>query len=393
MKKARYSLFVAVAATLVAGCSPSPASQAPTEDEEHEHEEVELSEAQMQAVDIQLGEIAVVSLGVTLKANGELVVNPQDEALIAPLASGLVKRILVTEGEKVAKGRTLAYVENLETVSLQQDYLIAKEELALANQELERQQALAKEGAGIRKNLQQAASAAQIASTRVAMLSRQLALYGINPSAVDNGKLVTEIPVVSSIAGTVTEITCSTGSYADAQSPLMKIVNNAAIYCRLNIFEKNISDVAPGQKVDIRLTNRPTVVLEGEVVSLTQALEAGTKSLTARVKIRQGGDSDLVPGMPVIGTITSEASEVEALPDDAIVVSEGRSYVFVMEGQEEEDGERKTHFRKLEIIPGIKERGYTQVKFLAPVGNDAKFVVKNAFYLDSMTAEHGEHSH
>ena len=393
MKKALYFFFVAVAG-LCGGCS-NAASHAP-EEEGHEHgesEEIELSDAQIKAVDIQTGEIALVSLGITLKANGELAVNPQDEALIAPLTAGLVKRIAVKEGEKVAKGRVVAYVENLEAVSLQQDYLIAKEEEAFARQELERQQALAKEGAGVKKNLQQATANAQMATTKVAMLSRQLSLYGINSSEVHGGRFVTEVPVVSPIAGTVTEVMCSTGSFADSQAPLMKVVNNAAVYCKLNIFEKSLSDIGPGQKVEVRLTNRPTVTLDGEVVSLTQAIKADTKSLTAHVKILNGHSHDLVPGMAVTGVITSENSEVEALPDDAIVTAEGKSYVFIVEGQEEEDGEMMTHFKRIEIIPGIKGRGYTQVKFLSPVDGGTKFVTKNAFYLGSMTSEHGEHNH
>ena len=397
MKKtaAWHILFIAAMGLFVGSCSNSAASQAPAE-EDHEHgesEEVELSEAQIKAVDIQMGEIAHVSLGVTLKANGELAVNPQDEALVAPLTPGLVKRIMVKEGEHVTKGRAEAYVENFEVLNLQQDYLEAREEEKLASQELERQQALAKEGAGIKKNLQQAIATARTASSKVSMLGRQLSLYGISPSAVDGGRLATEIPVASPIAGTVTEIMCSTGSFADLQAPLMKVVNNAAIYCRLNIFEKNIPDVTPGQKVEIRLTNRPQIILDGEVMALSQAMESGKKALTARVKIMNSQNKDLVPGMPVIGIITAENSEVEALPDDAIVTAEGRSYVFAVEGQKEEDGKMMTHFKRIEVIPGIKDRGYTQIKFLTVVENGTKFVTKNAFYLGSMTSEHGEHNH
>ena len=392
MKTKAYTLLVAAVGLLVGGCSGQAASHG-HEENEGGHEEVELTETQMKAVDIQLGELAAVSLGVTLKANGELAVNPQDEAVVAPQSAGLVKRIVVQEGQSVTKGQVVAYVENQEVVQLQQDYLVAKEEETLANQELERQQALADAGAGIRKNHQQAVANAQISATKVAMLTRQLALHGLSPAQVSHGKLLTEMPVVSPIAGTVTKITCLTGGYADVQSPLMKIVNNAAIYAKLNIFEKHMSDIAPGQNVDIRLTNRPTELLKGEVTALTQTMEPTTRSLTARVRILDGSSHDLVPGMAVTGIITSKSSEVEALPDDAIVMSEGRSYVFVLDGHGEKDGETTTHFKKMEVVAGIKERGYTQVKFLSPVEDAAKFVVKNAFYLGSMTSEHGEHNH
>ena len=388
-------LLVAAMGLLVGSCSNPAASHASAE-EDHEHKEsgeVELSEAQIKAVDIQMGEMVHISLGVTLKANGELAVNPQDEALVAPLTQSLVKRIMVKEGEYVMKGRVVAYVENFEVLNVQQDYLVAKEDEKLANQELERQQALAKEGAGVKKNHQQAIAAARIASSKVSALGRQLSLYGINPSMVDGNRLMTEVPVVSPISGVVAEIMCPTGGFADLQVPLMKVVNNAAIYCRLNIFERNIPDIASGQKVEIRLTNRPQVILNGEVMSLSHSMESSKKSLTAHVKIVNSQNKDLVPGMPVIGIITAENSEVEALPDDAIVTSEGRSYVFVVNEQAKEDGEITTHFKRMEVVPGIKERGYTQIKSLTSVEAGTKFVTKNAFYLGSMMSEHGEHNH
>ena len=387
MKTKAYIFLTAAIGLFTIGCSSHAPSHGQDEDE-HEHEEVELTEAQMKAVDIEMGEVSRMNLGVTLKANGTLAVNPQDEAQVAPLAAGLVRRITVREGQQVAKGQVVAYVENMEAISLQQDYLAAQEEATLANQELERQEALAREGAGIKKNHQQAKATAQIATNKVKMLGRQLALYGLSTAKVDRGELVAEMPVASPIAGTVTQITCPTGGYADAQSPVMTVVNNAAVYARLSIFEKSMADVTPGRKVALRLTNHPAVTLDGEVMTVTQALESASKSLTAHVKILNPA-ADLVPGMPVIGIITAADSEVDALPDGAIVAAEGRYYVFAVEHQAAES----THFKKTEIIPGIKAQGYTQVKFPEPVAPGTKFVVKNAFYLGSMTAEHGEHQH
>ena len=387
MKTKAYFFLTVAVGLIISGCS-SPATPHDHDEEEQEREEVELTEMQMKTVDIQVGEVAHVSLGVTLKANGTLAVNPQDEALVAPLWAGVVSRITVREGQQVAKGQVVAYVESMETIALQQDYLAAREEATLASQELERQEALAREGAGVRKNHQQAITNAQIAASKVKMLSRQLTLSGLSTAKVDRGELVTEMPIVSPMAGTVTKIICSIGGYADAQSPLLTVVNNAAVYARLSIFEKNMADITPGRKVVLRLTNRPSVMLDGEVIAVTQALEPATKSLTAHVKIL-GSTADLVPGMPVVGIITAEDAEVDALPDDAIVTIEGRHYVFAVEHQEAE----VTHFKKTEVIPGIKDRGYTQVKFPTPVAPATKFVIKNAFYLGSMTADHGEHGH
>lgn len=412
--------LIALSLALAMSCGHNSAPHHDHEDEHnheaeaHNHELVELSREQIETVGIQFGELSRVRLGVTFRASGELAVDPQHEATAAPLMAGIVKRILVREGDKVAKGQAVAYIENAEVISLQHDYLAAKQEETLARQELERQNALAAAGAGIRKNQQQAATAAQLAATKTSMIAKQLAIYGVAAAKVSPDQIQTVVPLSAPIAGTVAQVLGTVGSYADAQAPLLKIVNNAAVYARLNIFEKNLADIAVGQQVELRLTNRPDISLSGEVVSITPAIESSSKALAARVKIIGEKPLNLVPDMPVSAVITADNSEVDALPDEAIVSAEGKSYVFVLSSQQNTTSPQQSDtspqqnatspqrsatkqslglFRRVEVITGVKERGYTEVKFLAPIDTAAQFVVKNAFYLGSMTTEHAEHSH
>ena len=45
------------------------------------------------------------------------------------------------------------------------------------------------------------------------------------------------------------------------------------------------------------------------------------------------------------------------------------------------------------MIPGTTDLGYTEVKFISGIPNDAKIVVKGAFYLLSAMKGGGEHEH
>lgn len=399
MKKTIYALMILSFAALWSGCKSSDKRETTHKADSHHHEEreegdaLELSQQQIEAVDIQFGELSYLSLGNIIKATGTLAVDAQNEAVVSPLVPGVVKSLLVKVGDHVSQGTVIAYTENLDAIGLQQDYLLAKEEEALARKELQRQEVLAKEGAGVRKNLEQAQSALQMASTKVAGLAQQLASRGINAASVKVGGMVTETAVTSSMAGVVSEVMASPGSYADLQSPIIKVVNNGALYCSLNIFEKDIPEVRAGQKVELYLTNRPDATFEGRVTGLTDVMNLDTKSIAARVQIISGNTSLLVPGMSVTGNILADTTETEALPDEAIVTAEGKSYVFAVEGTENEDGKLMTHFRKMEVVTGTREHGYTQVKFIDTPAPGTRFVVKNAFYLGSMTSEHGEHSH
>lgn len=86
------------------------------------------------------------------------------------------------------------------------------------------------------------------------------------------------------IAGTVSQITASLGSFADMQTPLMKIQNNQAVECDLNIYEKDLQKVKPGDKVYLSLTNQPGVKLAGHVYGLNQYFNDNSKSVAVHVK-------------------------------------------------------------------------------------------------------------
>ena len=397
MKRLISPIIILLTGVLIPGCrSASGEAEEKAHASEHVHEEsdeLELSATQIKTVDIEFGKVSSLTMGSSIKVTGELVVDSKDMGTVTSILPGIVKKLNIRTGERVFRGSVVAYVETPELISIQQDYLQAKEEEKLAQEELQRQQALASEGAGVKKNLQRASTDARIASSKVTALGKQLALYGVSPSSVGKGKFVSEIAVKSPLDGIVTDVTVTPGQFTDAQFPLMKIVNNTGVYCRLTVFEKDIDKIHSGQQVTLRLTNRPDVQLKGEVVSFLPVIDSSSKAMDVRVKLTEGFSESIVPGMAVTGMIISDEEEVEALPEEAIVSAEGKYYVYAVEGSEEEDGEMMTHFRRVEIIPGVREGGFVQVKFLNAMSPDTLFVTKNAFFLGSMSSDHGEHNH
>ena len=95
--------------------------------------------------------------------------------------------------------------------------------------------------------------------------------------------------------------------------------------------------------------------------------------------------------MYITGLIHTGKKEVTALPDGAIVSAEGKKFVFVLDGRQADGKEQTLHFKRVEVITGAGELGYTQVDFVNPVDADATVVTGKAFYLASMSADRGEH--
>ena len=102
-------------------CSDKKKAEVNHEEKGHTGEEVTLSEEQKKAIKLELGTISYRNLKTSLKANGKLMLPPQNQAQVSLLMGGIVKDIPVTEGMFVKKGQTLAILANIEFLQAQQD--------------------------------------------------------------------------------------------------------------------------------------------------------------------------------------------------------------------------------------------------------------------------------
>ena len=373
-------LYPIVALSLLASCK-SEVRQAEEEETAHEENIVELTEQQMKAIGIEVGAIEQRQLSGTINATGTLKLSPQDRAEVTSLVTGVAKRILVKEGQVVYQGQTLAQVENTEIVALQKDYLIASRQLSLARQALQRQQDIHAQGAGVEKNLQQAKADLDMASVTERGLRLQLEQLGISSQQVAEGSFSHVAPVRSPISGVVGEILISTGSYLDSETVLMKVYDNKALHADINVFETDISNILIGQKVSMQLSDRAATRLTGRVSFITASIDNDSKSASVHIDLDRTEGVTLLPNMFVSAVIHCDEQTCDAVPDESIVMSANRKYVFVSLGS--------GRFRKQEVITGLSQQGYTQVTF--PDGSlPSALVTAKAFYLESMLADHGE---
>jgi len=392
MKLINITLSVFLVFFLIVACGQNPTTA--NDEDIHEHsEEIILTEAQMKAVDIQLGNIEMRDLNSIVRVNGKLALDPQKRAEVTSLVNGIVRQALVTEGKYVAAGQTVAYLENTEIVELQKNYLVLKKELLVTEQEYNRQKELSEQGAGVEKTFQQASAKYEITKAQLAALDRQLQQLGISPEQVSAGDLATQIPLRAPISGYVNEINVSIGSFVDTQTSLISIVDNSQMHCDLNVFEQDIRSVRVGQEVDVILTNQPDISLKAVIYDINKSLADDTRSITVHTKIMDKHDTNIFAGMYVTGLINTGKQKTEAVPNDAIVSKDGKKYIFVLDDEEENSHGKEFHFIAVEVITGVSELGYTQITPVGELPGDAVIVKSNAFYLGSMSTDHGEHGH
>lgn len=389
----RFILVAALTVITFVGFSFLSQSKAETPESENQEEEIDfqnipLSEKQVKAVDLKMGEAQEREMDAMLHVNGSLVLRAQDMGNVSSLMGGIVKNVYVKEGQMVSRGQVVATIENTDVVTLQREYYTAYKESEMARLELDRQKTLASAGAGIKKTLQMSEKNYKVAQANLLGTGRQLQQMGISTKEVAKGKFTTVFPLRAPISGTVSDMQASLGSYADMQTPLMKIRNNHAVECDLNVFEKDIAKVKVGDQVLVSLTNQPGVNVSGRVYGMNQYLNKGTKSVAVHVKLDAKRGAKLFEGMYVSGQIATGRQLCMTLPDKAIVSADGKQYVFALNQQHSKGGTYS--FSRHEVTTGVSDNGYTEVALCKHLKKGQKIVTDNAFYLASLTGDHGE---
>ena len=388
-----YIALVVFGTIVFAGCQNKTTTQETTVAQEEEHEEntgkeVELNSAQKKAAGIVMGQLEDKNLTDVIKVNGQTELPPQNQADVTTFLSGTITQILVNIGDRVNKGQVLAIADSPEFIRLQEEYQISKNNLEYLELEYKRQQTLRAENVNSEKTYQKTKSELNIEKSRYQSLTNQLSLLGTNPNAMSR-----TLKIVAPISGNISAIPIRIGTNMVNGQTLFSLVDNSKIHLDLKIYEKDLPYVHEGQKVSFNLTNINKEEVTATIFSIGKAFEPGTKTVIAHANINQVPDN-LIPGLYVNALIDVGAKTVKALPNEAIVKADGRTFIFVSDASEEH--EEHFHYQRVEVKTGVQELGYTQVEIVEEVPANYSIVVQGAYYLQSHLIKNeggGGHSH
>ena len=373
-------------------CNDKKTEEAP--EEEKSETEVALTESQFKTIGIETGSIEMKNLNTVIKANGYTAVPPQNRADISTLIGGVVKDIYVLEGTYVAKGKTLATIQNLEVTEMQEDYNSAIATIEYLQLEYNRQKTLSDENVNPRKTFQEVKSKLAVEKARAQAAKNKL--QALNVSLKGSTSL---IPIVSPIGGYVGKISITKGAYAATGITLFEVVDNSQMHLDLNVFEKDLGKISVGQEVDFVLTNQSNKSIKGKIFGINKSFSNESKTVAVHAKINPSDAKDLISGMYVAANINITNQTVQALPKDAIVKDGDKYYIYIQEEHQEAVSKNKVleqkeiHFKAIEVAAGTTDLGYTEVKLMSEIHNNAKIVIKGAYYLLATSKGGDEHEH
>jgi cobalt-zinc-cadmium efflux system membrane fusion protein len=349
---------------------------------------VEMRNDQISLAKIEIGAIETRSLGKILKVNGLVTVAPQNLATVCQPMGGFIKNASLLPGNPVAKGQTLAVVENQEFVDIQQNYLEARNKLIFATADYKRHEDLYKNDVYSEQNVQQVEVEYKNIKAQVKSLEQKLLLIGINPDLLTEDNISSSINLKSPITGFLKAVNVNIGKFVSSNDVLFEIVNSDKLLLELTLFEKDADKVEKGQNIRFYI-NDETEVHEA-VVSQTGKSVNDDKSFKVYATV-SSSCKNLLPGMYVNAFIRESVNNVPAIPSEAIVSFDDKDYIFTYLREKEESGKPFTEYKMIEVRKGATDSGYTEIRL--PEGFDitnAKVVTKGAYTLLSAKKNAGE---
>lgn len=345
---------------------------------------VVLSQEQASIAGLEFGKITPKILSGDVVARGKLLLPQNGKASVSPVIRGVVISIEVVPGQIVKKGQVLAHLTHPDYIEIQEQYFTAINSLEYLENDYERQKRLFDENVSSEKKYLQAKTDYQGTTAKVNMLKQTIELLGMNPAEIEKGKIYSKIPIKTPIDGMVDGIMANLGKNVAEGDELFVITCRKKLFVELDVFEKDIMKIKKGQRVTFTLSNVDSRKYEADVLSIGGSVLSAGRVVKVLAQFENSGEI-LFPGMFVASRIHTGEQVFDALPESAIMnYGTGNSYIYFTSSQ---PGSTTLEFSRIAIKTGYEEGGFVQVSLLQALPENARIVTVGGYYVQ---AEEGE---
>ncbi len=297
-----------------------------------------------------------------LAANGN--VAAWQEASIGAESNGLrLTDVRVNVGDVVKAGQVLATFSaetvQAEVAQVRASLLEAQANAAEAAANAERARSLQATGALSQQQIQQFTTAEKTAQARVeaaqaTLNAQQLRLKYTQVVAPDSGVISARTATVGAVVGAGTE--------------LFRMVRKGRLEWRAEVTSTELRRIQTGAKVNVVADSGAKA--EGTVRMVAPTVDPQTRNALVYVDLPSG--TDFRAGMFARGDFGLGTSDALTVPQEALVVRDGFSYVFVV------GGEQRVQMRKVQTGRRVGER----VEILSGLDANAAVAVRGAGFLN-----------
>ena len=263
----------------------------------------------------------------TLSATGTLAARVDMPVGVAG-EGGMVARVLVQPGQWVGAGQTLAVIDRAvqaqEAQRLAASIEVARADARLAQQELDRAQALVERGFISKADVDRRTANRDAANARVRVAQAQLA---------ENRARIGRLDIRAPAAGLVLDRNVEPGQVVSAGSgPLFRIAQGGKMELLAQLAESDLARVRVGVPATITPVGSDNSY-QGSVWQVSPIIDPQTRQGVARIAVPY--HRELRPGGFASATIRAGAVDAPLLPESAVQSDDKGNFVYVVDANDE----------------------------------------------------------
>lgn len=272
--------------------------------------------------DIAAAEVRTLRSGVAL--NGSL--NPYRMTEVKAQVPGVVTTIAAEDGQEVRQGQVLARIEaqgiTSQATGAQSSVAAAEANLALARRQFESARTLHTAGAMSEIDFRTAETQLQAADAQLA---------GARAQAAGATEQASRTSVVAPFDGRVSAKSVNLGEAVNPGQTLFTVVNSSTLELQGQVPVDQAARVSEGQPVVFTIDAYPGREFSGTLASVSPVADPATRQVGVVMRL-PNENGQLIGGLFATGrVVTSVEEDAIVVPDVALRVSNGASFVWVIE--------------------------------------------------------------
>jgi cobalt-zinc-cadmium efflux system membrane fusion protein len=334
---------------------------------------VHLSPKEIEHAGIKHGSITKQEVDRWVPCSGNLVVSPENTIDITSPATGRIISLSFSTGQYVKTGSMIAGLESIDFITLQQEYLDARNQFDYLREEYARQGNLTVENATSMKKMQIAKRDYQSAELQMCTLQAQLEILGIRSDSLKYDKLSPLIHILAPGSGFISDKGIHLGSYIKKGDALFELINIQHLLIKLKVSEQYVRYLQKGQFVDFWLVHDTLSAYKARLSLIAREIDPASHSITVYAALSER-KAYFIPGMSVNAKINADKKTVICINSNSIIQCSAGVFLFV---------KTKGNYTRIPIIKGNAVGEMTEISGLSNELADS-VVVEGAEYLHSL---------
>jgi cobalt-zinc-cadmium efflux system membrane fusion protein len=338
------------------------------------------SDEQLRHNGILLAAAGPVRITSALRLLGEVRLNQDRAVVVTPRLAGVVEAVRANAGDRVQRGQVLAVLHSPALADQRGELLAAQKRLALARTTHDREKRLWEDKISAEQDYLAARQALQEAEIAADSARQKLAAFGAAATATTAG--LTRHEVRAPIAGVVIDKKISTGEALKEDAAIFQLADLSSVWVELNVPAAALGQLTEGMAAQVRAT---AFEARGEARLSHIGALVGEQSRSATARLVLANPKGLWrPGLPVTVALKAADADVPvAVTADAVQTLDGRSVVFVRQGQQ---------FEARSVELGRRDERHAEV--LKGLAAGERYAARNSFLVKADIGKaDAEHEH